>query len=162
MHDSFKKLQNFCTEIAANNPAMVFNSQDFTFLSENALSSILTRDDLSIEESEIWQKIVECGVAKLDNNIQTKNVIYWTDDNFNAFMEIIEEFLPLIRFFNISSVDFYHKVKPFARILPGTLYKDLLHYYLVPGSHQKSVDAKPLRCSRSNIDSELLQLHNIR
>ncbi|KAG9301909.1 hypothetical protein G9A89_004589 [Geosiphon pyriformis] len=162
MHDSFKKLQNFCTEIAANNPAIVFNSQDFTSLNENALSSILTRDDLNIEESEIWEKIVEWGVAKLDNNIQTKNALYWTDENFNAFKESIERLLPLIRFFNISSVNFYHKVKPFARILPGTLYEDLLHHYLVPGSYQESVDAQPLRCSRSNIDSKILQSHNIK
>ncbi|KAG9288845.1 hypothetical protein G9A89_003961, partial [Geosiphon pyriformis] len=113
MHDSFKKLQEFCTEIAANNPAIVFNSQDFTSLSENVLSSILTRNDLNIDESEIWEKIVEWGVTKLDNNIQMKNVLYWTDENFNAFKESIERLLPLIRFFNISSVDFYHKVKPF-------------------------------------------------
>ncbi|KAG9305269.1 hypothetical protein G9A89_003353 [Geosiphon pyriformis] len=158
-HDSFKNLQNFCAEIAANNPAIVFNSQDFTSLSENVLSSVLTRDDLNIEESEIWQKIIEWGVAKLENNIQTKNVLYWTDENFNAFKESIERLLPLIRFFNISSVDFYHKVKPFARILPGTLYEDLLHHYLVPGSHQKSVDAQPLR---SNLNSKLLRLHNIK
>ncbi|KAG9295297.1 hypothetical protein G9A89_021228 [Geosiphon pyriformis] len=159
MHDSFKNLQNFCTEIAANNPAIFFNSQDFTSLSENALFSILTRDDLNIEESEIWEKIVEWGVAKLNNNIQMKKVFDWTDENFNAFKESIESLLPLIRFFNISSVDFYHKVKPFARILPGTLYEDLLHHYLVPGSHQKSVDAQPLR---SNVDSKLLQSHNIK
>ncbi|KAG9294310.1 hypothetical protein G9A89_001815 [Geosiphon pyriformis] len=161
MHD-FKKLQNFCTEIVVKNPAIVFNSQDFTSLSENVLSSILTRDDLNIKESEIWEKIVEWGVAKLDNNIQMKEVLDWTDENFNTFKESIKRLLPLIRFFNISSVDFYHKVKPFARILPGTLYEDLLHHYLVPGSHQKSVDAQPLRYSRLNIDSKLLRSHNIR
>ncbi|KAG9298417.1 hypothetical protein G9A89_008681, partial [Geosiphon pyriformis] len=43
---------------------------------------------------------------------------------------------------NISSVDFYHKVKPFARILTGTLYEVLLHHYLVPGSYQKSAKTK--------------------
>ncbi|KAG9284000.1 hypothetical protein G9A89_005329 [Geosiphon pyriformis] len=162
MHDSFKKLQKFCTEIAAENPAIVFNSQDFTSLSENALVSILTQDEINMEESEIWEKIVEWGVAKLDSDIQTKKVLYWTDENFNAFKESIERLLPLIRFFNISSVDFYHKVKPFARILPGTLYEDLLHHYLVPGSHQKSVDAQPLRLTRSNIDTKLLKSQNIK
>ncbi|KAG9292503.1 hypothetical protein G9A89_001576 [Geosiphon pyriformis] len=159
MHASFKKLQKFCTDIAANNPAIVFNSQDFTSLSENALSSMLTRDDLNIEESKIWEKIVEWGVAKLDTNIQMKEVLNWTDEGFNAFKESIKGLLPLIRFFNISSVNFYHKVKPFARILPGTLYEDLLHHYLVPGSHQESVDAQPLR---SNIESRLLKSHNIK
>ncbi|KAG9295534.1 hypothetical protein G9A89_016632 [Geosiphon pyriformis] len=141
MHDSFKKLQKFCTEIAVENPAI---------------------DEINMEETEIWEKIVEWGVAKLDSDIQTKKVLYWTDENFNAFKESIERLLPLIRFFNISSVDFYHKVKPFARILPGTLYEDLLHHYLVPGSHQKSVDAQPLRCSRSNIDTKLLKSQNIK
>ncbi|KAG9285138.1 hypothetical protein G9A89_008485 [Geosiphon pyriformis] len=129
--------------LAARSPyfcSIVFNSEDFTSLTENALSLILTRDDLNIEESEIWEKIVEWGVAKLDNNIQTKNVLYWTDENFHAFKESIERLLPLIRFFNISSVDFYHKVKPFVRILLGTLYEDLLHHYLIPSSHQNSRD----------------------
>ncbi|KAG9306436.1 hypothetical protein G9A89_003546 [Geosiphon pyriformis] len=159
MHDSFKKLQEFCTQIAAKSPAIIFRSQDFTSLSKNFLSSILSRDDFIMEEIEIWKKIVECGVAKLGNNIKLEEILNWTDENFNAFKEIIEGFLPLIRFFHISSVDFYHKVKPFARILPRTLYEDLLHHYLVPDSHQKSVDAQPLR---SNVDSKLLQLHNVR
>ncbi|KAG9295636.1 hypothetical protein G9A89_005506 [Geosiphon pyriformis] len=68
MHDSFKKLQEFCTKIAANNSAIVFNSQDFTSL----------------------------RVAKLDNNIQIKKVLYWTDENFSTFKRSIERLLPLI------------------------------------------------------------------
>ncbi|KAG9305339.1 hypothetical protein G9A89_007834 [Geosiphon pyriformis] len=146
-------------EIAAKTPPIVFNSQDFISLSENTLFSILNWDDLNIEESEIWEKIVEWGVAKLESNIQMKKVLYWTDENFNAFKESIERLLPLIRFFNISSVDFYHKVKPFVKILPGTLNEDLLHYYLIPDSQQKSVNIRPLR---SNIDLKLLQSHNIK
>ncbi|KAG9306443.1 hypothetical protein G9A89_003553 [Geosiphon pyriformis] len=158
MHDSFKKLQEFCTQIAAKSPAIIFRSQDFTSLSKNFLSSILSHDDFIMEEIEIWKKIVEWGVAKLGNNIKVEEILNWTDENFNAFKESIEELLPLIRFFHISSVDFYHKVKPFARILPGTLYEDLLHHYLVPGSHEKSVEARPFRST----GSKLLQLHNVR
>ncbi|KAG9292159.1 hypothetical protein G9A89_005303 [Geosiphon pyriformis] len=138
IHHSFKKLQKFCIEIAVNNSSAVFNSQNFTSLNRNVLCSILSWDDRNMEESEIWEKIIEWGVAKLSNGIQLKKFLNWTDENFEAFKESIEELLPLIRFFNISSVDFYYKVKLFARILPGTLYEDLLHHYLVTGSHQKS------------------------
>ncbi|KAG9300186.1 hypothetical protein G9A89_002632 [Geosiphon pyriformis] len=148
MHDSFKKLQEFCTQIAAKSPAIIFRSQDFTSLNKSFLSSILSRNYLIMEESQIWEKVVEWGVAKLGSNIDIKEISNWTDENFEVFKEIIEEFLPLIRFFHISSVDFYYKVKPFEKILPETLYEDLLHHYLVPGSHQMSVDAQPLRCSR--------------
>ncbi|KAG9295684.1 hypothetical protein G9A89_003002 [Geosiphon pyriformis] len=157
-HDSFKKLQEFCAQIAATNPTIIFKSQDFTSLNKSFLSSILSQDDLKMEESEIWEKIVEWGVAKLGDNIKVEEILNWTDENFDMFKESIKELLPLIRFFHISSVDFYHKVKPFGRILPGTLYEDLLQHYLVPGSHQKSVNAQSLR----SINSKLLQLHNVK
>ncbi|KAG9297876.1 hypothetical protein G9A89_000638 [Geosiphon pyriformis] len=91
-HDSFKKLQEFCFQIAATNSTLIFKSQDFTSLNKN---------DLKMDESEIWKKVVEWGVAKL--------------------------------------VDFYNKVKPFGRILPGTLYEDFLHHYLVLGKATISV-----------------------
>ncbi|KAG9300218.1 hypothetical protein G9A89_002664 [Geosiphon pyriformis] len=157
-HESFKKLQGFCTEVAAKNPAIIFKSQDFTSLNKSFLVSILSRDNLLMEESQIWENVVEWGVAKLGKNIKVEEILNWTDEDRNAFKEIIEELVPLIRFFHMSSVDFYHKVKPFERILPGTLYEDLLHHYLVPGSHQKSVDAQSFR----PIGSKLLQLHNIK
>ncbi|KAG9290980.1 hypothetical protein G9A89_000135 [Geosiphon pyriformis] len=124
-HDSFKKLQEFCSQIAATNPTLIFKSQDFTSLNKSFLSSILSRDDFKMDESEIWEKVVEWGVAKLGNNIKPEEIVKWTDENFDIFKESIKELLPLIRFFHISSVDFYNKVKPFGRILPGTLYEDL-------------------------------------
>ncbi|KAG9300188.1 hypothetical protein G9A89_002634 [Geosiphon pyriformis] len=160
-HGSFKKLQNFFTDITARNPAAIFNSKEFTTLNKSALASVLCRDDLNLEESQIWEKIIEWGVAKSGSNIKAEEILNWTNENFEAFKGSIEELLPLIRFFHISSAVFYHKVKPFGRILPRTLYKDLLHHYLVPGSQQKSVDAQPFRL-QLDIESKLLYLHNVR
>ncbi|KAG9306461.1 hypothetical protein G9A89_003571 [Geosiphon pyriformis] len=160
-HESFKKLQDFFTNITARNPAAIFNSKEFTNLNKSALASILCRDDLNLEESQIWEKIIEWGVAKSGSNIKAEEILNWTNENFEAFKESIEELLPLIRFFHISSTVFYHKVKPFGRILPKTLYQDLLHHYLVPGSQQKSVDAQPFRL-QLDIESKLLYLHNVR
>ncbi|KAG9299151.1 hypothetical protein G9A89_002522 [Geosiphon pyriformis] len=62
-------------------------------------------------------------------------------------------------FATLQKTSFMHD--SFKKILPGTLYEDLLHHYLVPGSHQKSVDAQPLRLTRSNIDTKLLKSQNI-
>ena len=62
-----------------------------------------------------------------------------------AFGKIIQQCIPLVRFFLISSADFYHYVKPFACILPDTLYEDLLHHYLVPGSETAKVSRYPPR-----------------
>ncbi|KAG9300185.1 hypothetical protein G9A89_002631 [Geosiphon pyriformis] len=106
-YPSFKKLQNFFTEIAVKNSAAIFNSRDFTSLDKSVLVSFLQGDLFDLREAEIWEKVVEWGVAKLANKIDIKEISNWTDENFEVFKEIIEEFLPLIRFFHISSVDFY-------------------------------------------------------
>ncbi|KAG9306432.1 hypothetical protein G9A89_003542 [Geosiphon pyriformis] len=117
-HPSFKKLQAFFTEIAAINPAVIFNSQDFTSLDQNVLTSILARDDLNMKESEIWEKIMEWGVDTLGNNIQIEDVLNWTDENIDGFKESIGELLSLI---------------------------PVLSYIFLPGSHQNLEDAQPLR-----------------
>src|SRR5205085_12387207 len=71
----------------------------------------------------------------------------------------LQECLSLIRFNHIFSVDFSHKVKLFAQILPGNLYEVLPHHYLAPGNHTKDVDAKPIR--GTSFDCELLNFRQI-
>ncbi|RIB02137.1 hypothetical protein C2G38_2228663 [Gigaspora rosea] len=42
----------------------IFDSDEFTSIQENALITLLNRDDLQIEESEIWDKVIQWGKAK--------------------------------------------------------------------------------------------------
>ncbi|KAG9306429.1 hypothetical protein G9A89_003539 [Geosiphon pyriformis] len=99
-YPSFKKLQDFFAKIAVRNSVAVFNSQDFTSLDQCALVSFLQRDLFDLQEAETW------GAAKLGSNIQVEESFNWTDENFEAFKEIIEEFLPLIRRDGFTPADF--------------------------------------------------------
>jgi len=78
---------------------------------------------------------------------------------FRSF-KIIQHCIPLVRFFHIFPVDFYHHVKPFARILPGTLYEDLLHYYLVPNSETEKVSQFPPRSA--SCGSSIAKRHHMK
>src|SRR6266487_1293024 len=49
-YDSFQKLHTFCTEIASTCPETVFKSDNFTAIKENALLSLLKRDDWDMDE----------------------------------------------------------------------------------------------------------------
>ena len=156
-HASFTKLHDFCATFAACNPESIFKSNDFYSLKEPLLLSILKRDDLDMKEVEIFEHVIQWGIAQ---STLPKELEQWQDEHFQALQNTLQECLPLIRFYDISSVDFYHKVKPFSRILPGTLYEDLLHHYLVPGSHENDVKTKPVRRD-IKIDSKLLNYHCI-
>jgi len=159
-YDSFQKLHSFYTEIASTRPDTVFKSDNFTAIKENALISLFKRDDLGVEEIEIWKCVIKWGIAKipsLQSDLHT-----WSDEDFAAFGKTIQQCIPLIRFFHISSIDFYHHVKPFASILPAPLYEDLLHHYLVPGSEMVNVFQYPRRPppSPARCPSFIIQPHH--
>jgi len=153
-HDSFKLLHDFCATLAASQPEAIFKSNDFHSIKKSLLLSILKRDGLNMEEVEIFEHMIQWGIAQTS---LPQELNQWQDEHFKTLENTLQECLHLIRFYHISSVDFYHKVKPFARILPGTLYEDLLHHYLVPGSHEKDMTARLLR----TFDSKLLNSHNL-
>ncbi|RIB09362.1 hypothetical protein C2G38_2146591 [Gigaspora rosea] len=93
--NNFKALQTFCTDILAKHPNLVFASYDFFSVQENALITLLKRDDLQIEESEIWDKIIEWGKAQTPN--LPSDLEQWNDENFLALKTTLDKCIPLIR-----------------------------------------------------------------
>ncbi|CAG8710908.1 16477_t:CDS:1 [Acaulospora colombiana] len=61
------------------------------------------------------------------NNVDLSN---WSNEDFMELERILHNCIPLIRFFQISSSDFYDKVWPFQKILPDDLREDVLQYHL--------------------------------
>ncbi|RIB09365.1 BTB/POZ protein [Gigaspora rosea] len=78
--DNFKALQTFCTDILAKHPNLIFDSDNFSSVQENALITLLKRDDLQIEESEIWHKVIQWGKANTPD--LPSNIKQWTEKNF--------------------------------------------------------------------------------
>ncbi|CAG8729280.1 5740_t:CDS:1, partial [Acaulospora morrowiae] len=83
-----------------------------------------------------------------------KELSHWTPKEFQILGVTLEKCIPLIRYLQISSGDFYKKVKPFSSILPIELYEDILQYHLVPG-HQPSHDL--IQPKREAIDSVIIE-----
>ncbi|CAG8532388.1 17536_t:CDS:2, partial [Dentiscutata erythropus] len=72
-----------------------------------------------------------------------KNLLQWTDKNFIALRESLNDLIPLIRWIHISSSDFLHKVRPFKKLLPQTLYEEILSYHLDSGNKPTSLEILP-------------------
>ncbi|CAH1760857.1 4709_t:CDS:2 [Entrophospora sp. SA101] len=106
-HKSLKGLQNFYSEIIAKQPELIFNSKDFTKLSELALISLLKPN----------------------------------------LKETLQNCLPLIRYFHLSSDQFFDKVFPHEKLLPTSLFKDLIQYFIIPDRPIKSSLILPPRFS---------------
>ncbi len=58
------KLQQFCTDFIAKSPEKIFKSLNFTSLSEKFLVSLIKRDDLQMEEIEVWEHVLKWSLAQ--------------------------------------------------------------------------------------------------
>ncbi|RIB22551.1 hypothetical protein C2G38_2173710 [Gigaspora rosea] len=157
-NENFNALQQFCTGILAKHPSMIFNSDDFKTLQENAFIALLKqddfktlqenafiallkRDDLQMEESEIWDKVILWGKARTPD--LPSNLEEWTDENFKSLKATLQHCLPHIRYFQIPSEDVLKKIKPYHNILEKNVWDDILAKYLAPNVPIASIILSP-------------------
>ena len=55
----------------------------------------------------------------------------WTDKNYEDLKNTLSDFIPLIKFLNITSEDFYCKVRPYKAIIPNDIYEKIMEFYLI-------------------------------
>ncbi|RHZ77306.1 hypothetical protein Glove_182g15 [Diversispora epigaea] len=134
---NFKNLENYCNDIIVKYPNLIFDANDFTSLPESALISLLKRDDLQMEEVEIWDYIVQWGIAQ--NPTLPTNLEDWTKDNFLVLKTTLQQHLPYIRFFHISADEVLDRIEPYKKILEKQLWKDINHHLLSPTRPIKSI-----------------------
>jgi hypothetical protein len=152
---SLVKLQEFCLDKVCYEPKILFNSDKFTQLSAPLLEIILKRDDLNLNEIEIWENLIKWGLAR--DQTLNQDVSKWKQNDINIFKRIVYKFIPLIRFYEISGEDYFNKVKPYEEILPKELKDDILKFYLTPGYKPVYTPRRP----KYNVDSIMINWEHL-
>jgi hypothetical protein len=134
-HETFTDLCNFCLEKIGEEPKILFNSDNFINLKAPLLELLLKRDDLNVDEIEIWESLLRwCFSQQNIENDPTK----WSKDDITKIEGLLHKFIPLIRFYDINPTDFFYKVYCYKEILPQDLIHNLLEFYIVPNMKPKT------------------------
>ncbi|CAB4383854.1 unnamed protein product [Rhizophagus irregularis] len=134
-HEAFTDLWNFCLEKVCKEPKILFNSENFINLKAPLLELLLKRDDLNLDEIEIWEYLLKwCFVHQNMENDLTK----WSSEDITDIKRELHKFIPLIRFYDIEPADFFYKVYCYKDILPQDLIHDLLEFHIVPNMKSKA------------------------
>ncbi|CAG8612269.1 10598_t:CDS:2 [Ambispora gerdemannii] len=129
LHKSFKRLNEHFLKTINKEPHMIFKSNDFLSLEESVLVSLLERDDLIMDEIEIWNSIIKWGTGNT-LNLPNQPVSNWKPQNFVVLEKTLRQCIPLIRYSDISSNDYFEKVVPYRKIIPKDMKMEILGYYL--------------------------------
>ncbi|GBC10279.1 hypothetical protein RclHR1_00950016 [Rhizophagus clarus] len=121
-HETLTDLLNFCLEKICEEPKILFNSDKFINLKAPLLELLLKRDDLNMDEIEIWEKILKwCFTQQNMENDPTK----WNKEDITKIEKVLHKFIPLIKFYDIKPKDFFYKVYCYKEILPQELIHNL-------------------------------------
>ncbi|CAI2170458.1 16164_t:CDS:2, partial [Funneliformis geosporum] len=91
---------------------------------------------------------------------------YWLFESNNfcsldeSVLGTLEHCIPLIRYFNIDSSDYWDKLRPFRQILPSKLHEDLLQYYCKRGNISQT-DTPILSPRKAGIQSNIIKFKHI-
>ncbi|RIB17256.1 hypothetical protein C2G38_2142680 [Gigaspora rosea] len=140
-NNCFQELQKWCNETVARDPKKVFNSENFVTLQENALVSLIGRDDLQMKEVEIWKSIIKWGISQVPGlpNYLTD----WSHEHFQVLKTTLQHCLPLIRYFQMSANDIANNVKPYKQILDEDLWNDISKKFEHPDNQISSIVLPP-------------------
>ncbi|RGB25524.1 hypothetical protein C1646_723553 [Rhizophagus diaphanus] len=92
-----------------------------------------------MSEIQVWENVLKWGIAQ--NPKLSFDPTIFSKEDFNTLKNSIQQFIPYIKFYNLTSEEFSAKVLPYKKVLPKELYKDLLKNYLCP-SKPKGIDSK--------------------
>ncbi|RGB34133.1 BTB/POZ domain-containing protein [Rhizophagus diaphanus] len=150
-HETLTDLWDFYLENICLEPEILFESDKFLNLNVTLLELILKRDDLSLDESVIWDYLIKWCFSQ-NPSIQ-ENIKKWNKDEITSMENTLNGFIPLIRFYHMSSEDFLDKVYPFKALLPEDLINSILAFHM----KKQTIDTQPPRKLKSSYDSIIIE-----
>ncbi|GES96350.1 carbohydrate-binding module family 13 protein [Rhizophagus clarus] len=156
-NDSFLELQKYCNDIISKKPHKLFRSLNFSLIPEKVLISIIQNDDLQMREIQVWEHVLKWGIAQ--NPELPTDPINFSKNDFNILKNTLQQCIPSIRFYNLTSKEFSDKVLPYKKILPKELYMDLLKSFL--NLNPKSRISRKSKPRNYDIDPEIIDLQHV-
>jgi hypothetical protein len=155
-NDSFLDLQKFCTGLISKQPEKIFDSPDFTSISEKALISLIQHDNLQISEVQIWDYVLKWGVAQ--NPELPSDHSSYSNDDYNILKNTLQQCIPFINFTEFTSKEFLNNVYPYKKIIPEDQHEDLIKYFLDNDGYvpKKKLKKRPKELALKNIDSKII------
>ncbi|RIB20346.1 hypothetical protein C2G38_2081002 [Gigaspora rosea] len=152
----FNEFNEAYLETICEKPKLLFDSEEFLSLEEDALKLIIKCDNLDMKECDIWRKLVEWGTIQhttSESNMICKNIK--NEDNIDILNKTLNELIQFIRFYQMDHKEFMPEVWKHKHLLSEHLIEDILTCFL-------DSDFKPLynpfliRWGNFKIDSVLI------
>ncbi|GET03217.1 kinase-like domain-containing protein [Rhizophagus clarus] len=107
-------------------------------VSKKCMIALIQRDNFRVNTIQVWEHVLKWGVAQ-NPELPTDPSSYSKDD-FNVLKNILQQFIPLIKFHNLSPNEFVDKVYPYKKVIPKELRDKLIKDFIIqPNNNQSNI-----------------------
>ncbi|GBB84898.1 hypothetical protein RclHR1_01150002 [Rhizophagus clarus] len=157
---SFLELQKYCNNLVTKKPDKILKSQNFSSIPGKLLVSVIQSENLQMNVTQIWEHVLKWGLAQ--NPELPSDPTNFSKEDFKALKNNIRQFIPFIKFRDLTTQEFSDKVLPYRKILPKELlYDDLLKYFLNPDSQPIKNSKLYTTTKEINIDFKIITIQHI-
>jgi hypothetical protein len=157
-NDSFLKLQNFCTELISKEPEKIFNSIDFTSLSEKSLISLIQHDNFQVNVIQVWEHVLKWGIAQ--NPELPSDLSSYSKDDFNILKGTLQQCIPFIKLINLTSKEYLDKVYPYKKIISKDLRENLFRHFMSQPNNNPEPKIITKEINSKGIDSKIITIQH--
>jgi hypothetical protein len=154
--NSFLELQKYCTDLMIKEPDKVFKSLDFSTIPEKLMITLIQNEKFQMSEIQVWENVLKWGHAQ--NPELSSDPASLSKDDFNTLKNTLQQCIPFIKFYNLTSKEFSDKVLPYKDILSEKLFMELLKAFLNLDPDGRPIDKlKPCNSHKSKtVDSKII------
>ncbi|CAB4400358.1 unnamed protein product [Rhizophagus irregularis] len=133
-----KQLEEQVLKLACKDPRIIFKCKGFLQLNEGFLIRLLKRNDLELNEINIFYYLIKWGIAKTGltlNKEKFSSLILdidtrkWTPIDFMNLEKTLRNCIPHIRFYQMSLGDYTEVKNKFKDILPNGLDDEIMQHF---------------------------------
>src|SRR3954468_552337 len=81
-----------------------------------------------MSETQVWEHVLKWGLAQ--NPELPSDITNFSKEDFGILKNTLQQCIPFIRFYNLTSKEFLDNVFPYREVLPEELHVDLLRTFL--------------------------------
>jgi hypothetical protein len=153
---SLADLKEYFLKVICQEPDIIFGINHISKIPAHILEALLIREDLALDEIDAWDKLITW--AHEQQPTVNKDPSKWSSDEAALMERTVSRFIPLIRFHDINSTEYYQKILPYQGLIPERLSQDIWQFHY-------AADMRPIGSLQSRsfctIDSILIKTNHL-
>ncbi|GET03244.1 kinase-like domain-containing protein [Rhizophagus clarus] len=128
-------------------------------LLEKCMISLIQHDNIKINVIQVWEQVLKWGITQ--NPELPSDPSSYSKDDFITLKYTLQQCMPCIDFFNLSSKEYLDKVYPYKKVIPKDLRENLFKYFMDHSNNNseltnitKETDSMAVPSIQNNLSNE--------